>query len=214
MSTYSTTYPTYPTFNPTTFNQTFPTLPPNLPPPLPTTLPPLSMPPTIPMFPSNTTIAASALSSFPQTLPTVPTTLSVNYNSNLSPLYPSVITYPDLNSDKQLRNKVTDYFYNKIANNWLKYQYIDLYRLLEVSGNNVSFIKNINNLSSADKDVNAKYDFILRNFLSRDVVTKLLNKYRKDYFINWWDLKDHSDKVRKYIEHKLEKYMKKQIKST
>lgn len=162
--------------------------------------------------PTVTTIAASAISPLPYvaTVPTVPTIYSVNSYLPMQ-TYPNVVTYPDVNSNKQLRNNVIDYIYNKIVGNWLKYQYFDLYKLLEVSNGTVSFVKSMNKLDSSDKDVNAKYDFILRNFLNRETVSRLIDKFRRKNNINWWNIKDNSDVLRKYIQHKLEKFMKSQI---
>ena len=171
--------------------------------------------PSYPIYqPTVTTVAASAVSPFPYiaTVPTVQTVYSVN-NYLPTPLYPSVITYPDVNANRQLRNNVIDYFYNKIVGNWLKYQYVDLYKLLEVTNGTVSFIKSMNNLNSSDKDINAKYDFMLRNYLNRETVSKLLDKFRRKNNINWWNIKDHTDVVRKYIKSKLEKFMKSQVKN-
>ena len=169
------------------------------------------------IYPTSQIISATALS--PSTLiPSLPTVSSLINLSNyapLQPIYPSVISYPDVNYNRELRRQVTEYFFEKVVKNWLKYHYLDLYNFVTVSNGIASLTKDIkttDSSSKSDPSINAiKYEFIINNFLTKDDVYVLLNKFRKINQINWWDLKHHSDKVRKYIEHKVKKYMMSQI---
>ena len=182
-----------------------------------------SYPPLI--YPSNTVVSASALT--PSTIfpvPLVPTVASVATVPGLSslsthpfinPLIPSVVTYPDVNSNSDLRREITEYFFEKLVNNWLKYHYIELYHMLVVNGEQVSLVKSIDQVASYNKNdpkENAlKYQFLLINYFAKNDVYKLLDKFRKVNGVNWWDIKHMSDDVRKFIQHKVTKYMKKQI---
>lgn len=202
-----------------------------------------SYPPLI--YPSNTVVSASALtpsSIFP--VPLVPTVSSLttipaltvpdlstiaglplvpglNGLSSLSthpfinPLIPSVVTYPDVNSNSNLRREITEYFFDKLVNNWLKYHYVELYQMLQVNGEQVSLVKSIDQVASnnkSDPKENAlKYQFLLINYFAKSDIYKLLDKFRKVNGVNWWDIKHMSDDVRKFIQHKVTKYIKKQI---
>lgn len=177
--------------------------------------------PSYPSFPTSQIISATALtpsSLIPPTFPSVPTVSSlINLSSYapLRPIYPSVISYPDVNSNRELRRQVTEYFFDKVIKNWLKYHYLSLYDLVVVSGGVASLIKDVKHIETSSKSVpseNAiKYEFIIDNFLTKNDVYTLLDKFRKINQLNWWDLKHHTDKVRKYIEHKVKKYMLSQI---
>jgi hypothetical protein len=187
------------------------------------------------IYPSNTTISASALtpsSAYP--VPLVPTVATVATNGlglglglglnglaplsthpYFNPLIPSVVTYPDVNSNADLRREITEYFFEKIVNNWLKYHYVKMYHMLTVNGDNVSLVKSIDQIASNNKNdpkENAiKYQFLLINYFAKNDVYKLLDKFRKTNRVNWWNIKHMSDDVRKFIQHKVMKYMKKQI---
>lgn len=179
-----------------------------------------------PMFYSPSIITANALtpsSLIPyMTVPTVSSLTPMMYpslnNSMLPsslypyvPLYPSIASYPDVNADRTLREKVTNYFYEKISGTWAKYNFLDLYKMLTVSNGNATLLKDEKqiegNTKNDPKENAVKYEHMMASYLTKDDIAKLLNKFRKHHNINWWDLKHHSDKIRKYIEHKVGKYM-------
>ncbi len=170
------------------------------------------------LYPSSTVISASALTSFSSpvipisTIPSVSTFLT---NTVMTPIYPSVVTYQDVNSDPDLRSKVTEQLYSKVINSWLKYQYLDIYQMFSVSNNKVSLVSDIKqaeaNTKQSDSDLNLIYQHLVSNYVSKNDVYKLLDKFRKINNLNWWDLKHHSDKVRKYIHHKIFKYVKSEV---
>lgn len=172
-------------------------------------------------YPTPQVISATALTpSAYIPYATVPTVASVANLSNyppFAPLYPSVVTYPDINSDRNLKQQVTEYFFEKVLKNWLRYHYLELYPLVVVSGGVASLVKDFKQAESNTKSDQTtdgiKYEFIVDNFLTKKDVFALLSKFRKINGLNWWDLKQHSDKVRKFIQYKVLKYMKKQIMS-
>jgi hypothetical protein len=127
------------------------------------------------------------------------------------PLYPSVISYPDVNTNSDLRREVTEFFYNKVINNWLKYSYIDLYQMFIIKGDKVEIIHAIDDMktntkSSADDNMK-KYKYMVANIISKNDVYKLLEKFRKINNINWWDIKKYADKFKKFVEVKMVKYI-------
>ena len=174
------------------------------------------------IYPSSTVVSASALTpSNIVPISLVPTVSSLTNFSTITThplvntLIPSVITYPDVNSNKNLTSEITEYFFEKLVNNWLKYQYIELYYMLVVTGDKVSLVKNLEEVNSntkSDPKENAiKYQFLLINYFAKSDVQSLLNKFRKQKGVNWWDIKHMSDDVRKFIQHKVTKYIKNQI---
>ncbi len=143
--------------------------------------------------------------------PLLPTVQSVLPYGLLPPPMISTYSVPDLNSDPYLREKVSEYFYRKVYNNWLKYQYLDLYKLVIVNNGVAALSKNDvaalskNEENSSDNEI--KYKFIIKNFLSKKDIYTLLEKFRKIYDINWWELEEKSDKIKKFIYHKVKKYI-------
>lgn len=87
--------------------------------------------------------------------------------------------------------------------------------MVVVSGGSAHLVKDVNQVKTntkSDPTENAiKYEFIIDNFLTKNDVYNLLGKFRKLNNLNWWDLKQYSDKVRSFIHHKVRKYMVKQI---
>ncbi len=89
--------------------------------------------------------------------------------------------------------------------------------LVVVVDNKASLIKDISEsetktIQKNDPHENGiKYEYIVDNFITKKDVYVLLSKFRKLSQLNWWDLKKHSDKIRKFIQHKVSKYMKNEI---
>lgn len=171
------------------------------------------------LFPSlisptvNPLSLTSSLTPLSPIIPLVSTIASTLPSSMISPstLYPYAAMpalYPDINSDKNLRKQVSEYFYNKVYNNWLKYQYLELYQMVSVKNGVASLTAN-----TSDKENNQiKYDFIVKNFLTKNDIYTLLEKFRKINNLNWWDLKKYTNQIRKFIQHKVTKYMKNELK--
>ena len=178
-------------------------------------------------IPISNVISASALLPSPFnpfiTNSVIPTTFMSNpFMSNpiiptigispIIPTYPNVVAYQDVNNDRNLKSQVLEYFYNKLLNNWLKYHFIDLYKMLTVSGGKVMLIKNISDIdNNKNSDNNIKYEYLIDNYLRKKDVYSLLSKFRKINNLNWWELKEHSEKVRMFIHHKVKQYIKYEI---
>jgi hypothetical protein len=144
--------------------------------------------------------------------------ITVPGNSDLIayvPRYPNVVAYQDINNDKVLVNRMCDYFHDKVLNNWLKFHYVELYKLLIVSGGKASLIKSINDMENNNKNDNhenaIKYEFLVANYFNRKDLMALLNKFRKMNGVNWWDLKKYTDEIRNYIHSKVKQYMRREI---
>jgi hypothetical protein len=180
---------------------------------------------TVPFVSNQTIVSASAVQSLPTltanipvSLFSVPTVASViGSNPSVLSLIPSVVAYPDLNQDKKLREEVTNVIYDKVMNEWLKYYYLGLYKLFVVENGKVSLVKTF---EAADKNTKTdnvenmkKYEFMLNNYFDKKDVSKLLDKFRKKYRINWWHIRKSSDKFRNYLQEKVLKYIYKQIKT-
>lgn len=145
----------------------------------------------------------------PQLLsPMTPQLLSPMMQPAFIPVYPNTVSYQDVNNDRNLKAQVVEYFYNKILKNWLKFHYTDLFHLLTVSDGKVVLTKNVNDTENNIKNNDIKYEYLVDNFFRKKDILQLLSKFRKINSLNWWDLKQHSDKVRMYVHHKVKQYMK------
>jgi len=164
-------------------------------------------------------ISASSISPFPtfSTIPGVTTVSSVANLTPMLPMVPSILTYQDVNVDKNLRKEVTEYFFGKLLKNWLKYHYLNLYTMVKVSNGKANLVSSIDESKSNQKNdpnENAiKYEFIVDNFITKKDMYKLLDKFRIHNNLNWWDLKQYSDDIRKYIQEKVMRLMEKTVMS-
>ena len=180
---------------------------------------------TVPSVLNQTVISASAMPSLPAITSTIPVTLFsvptvasiIGPNPSILSLIPSVVAYPDLNQDKNLRREIIDYIYDKVINNWLKYYYLGLYKLFVVENGKVNLVKTFEAADKNNKIDNTenmkKYEFMLSNYFDKKDVSRLLDRFRKKHGINWWDIKKRSDKFRSYLENKVLRYIYKQIKT-
>ena len=173
---------------------------------------------TYPSFlPTTQFVSASALT--PSSLIPVSTVPTVSAIANLYTSgfqqYPSVVSYQNVNTDPQLRSQVTDYFFSKLLKNWLRYHYLELYQLVIVVDGKAKLIQNLADMEKNTKNVQAeddiKFEFIVDNYITKNDLYKLLEKFRKENNLNWWDLKHHPKEVRKFLQYKIKKCMKSDI---
>jgi hypothetical protein len=173
---------------------------------------------TYPSFlPTTQFVSASALT--PSSLIPVSTVPTVSAIANLYTSgfqqYPSVVSYQNVNTDPQLRSQVTDYFFSKLLKNWLRYHYLELYQLVIVVDGKAKLIQNLADMEKNTKNVQAeddiKFEFIVDNYITKNDLYKLLEKFRKENNLNWWDLKHHQKEVRKFLQYKIKKCMKSDI---
>jgi len=152
----------------------------------------------VPMVPTISAITSASLS-----------------NTYMTPLLPSVISYQDVNGDRNLRAQVTDYFFDKLLKNWLKYHFLELYHLVSINNGTATLIKDIkeatSNVKNDPTENGIKYTFLIDNYMTKNDIYKLLSQFRNMNNLNWWDLKHYSDKVRHYILHKVSKCITKDI---
>ena len=175
--------------------------------------------------PLSTIISASALQPSPfnpfitnSVIPNPYMSNPVIPNIGLSPIvpaFPNVVTYQDVNNDRHLKAQVLEYFYNKLLNNWLNYYFNNLYYIINKLKDKKILIKNKkdkeNNKKNERAENDIKYEYLIDNYLSHKDVYRLLSKFRKMNNLNWWELKQHSDKVRLFIHHKVKQYIKYEI---
>lgn len=122
--------------------------------------------------------------------------------------------YTDINNDPTLRKITTEKYYKKAVNNWVKYQFVDLFKYVTIKNDKAELIKNLNNLDKYSDDTLAvKLDFIIEHYLTKNDFYILLEKFVNKYHINWWNIEDYLSELRDFIYDKMKKYMKKDIKS-
>lgn len=117
-------------------------------------------------------------------------------------------SYPDLNQDPQIRNKLTKYFYYKTLDLWLYEDLDNLLKYLHVSGNKVDLVKNLEHLDTNESQeaVDAKISFIEEALLNKDDMYKILKKIIKQSGIGFIDLPKNEylvvDGVKHFLKNK------------
>lgn len=127
------------------------------------------------------------------------------------PLHPSL----DLNRDPKLHKMMTDYFYYKTLDKWLRREkdMLDLLNYLYATDSKVDVLNSMNDYkeSNIDKDTQAtvdkKIEFIEKHILSKDGIYNILKNYVKETSTSWYDLEKNTyfikELIRKYLKKKL-----------
>jgi len=120
---------------------------------------------------------------------------------------PNIVTYPNVNTNKELRKQTTEKYYDTAINNWLKYSpmFSDIYNYISVSNNKASVISDINkqDTKSDDASKNLKLQYIIHNILTKKYFYNILTKFTQKYNVNWWDIKDHTHELKSYLSKKI-----------
>lgn len=120
----------------------------------------------------------------------------------------------NLNYDSSVHDQITETIYNRIYEDWLYDDIVDVLRYLKVSGEKVEPVGSRSAKTSVHKDsyevLRKKIKFIKHNILSRSRLHDLLAKTVVEANMNWWDLEKNAylvkDVVRHYIKRKLKNY--------
>jgi hypothetical protein len=118
----------------------------------------------------------------------------------------SYVTYQDINSDQDLRKKMTDYFYEKVISHL---DDSDLFKYVISTDKETRLIKNMKEYENNDRKYSStKKSFLLEYFMDKDKIKHYLKKYVTKHNINWYDLKKYKSTVVDYILHKIKKDIK------
>lgn len=137
----------------------------------------------------------------PLNIPTISSVYNWNYITPIIPIneFNNHALVPNINTDSNLRKKVTDYIYNKIYNYWLNNDFNKLYSYINIDNNKT---KDKTEDKTEDKNKNEKilkHNYIMSNILNKKYIYKLLIKFVKLNKINWWDIKIYKEKLKKFI---------------
>lgn len=120
------------------------------------------------------------------------------------------VAFPNINADADLQDQVTAYFWDKLAEEWLKYdpRFVDVFKLVKVEGGSPRLVR-----SSAEHAANsggydpAKAAFITSTLFRQSSLRKALARFAAKNGINWWDIKRNAE----YVPRFLAKYLKNKI---
>lgn len=139
----------------------------------------------------------------------------ISSSINLSYSRPSVGYYENLNVDPEIQKKIINYFYYKTLDEWLSNELSDVLNLLKIKDGKVVVIDNYNEYKSSSNDSNLvmeqKINYIEDNVLTKNMIKSLLNRIVSETNIEWVKLPKNSFLIKKHIENKLKKHLKKNI---
>jgi hypothetical protein len=137
---------------------------------------------------------------------------SVNYTDYT---VPATGTYQNLNTDRDVVEKIVNYIYFKFLDKWLYHDLKHILKyLVEVNGK-ITIIRNKKDIKSnktnSSKLAERKTDYIEKHVFSKKDMYKLLYKLVHEYNVNWYDLPQKTDLVQTVLQSKLKKILKRSL---
>ena len=136
----------------------------------------------------------------------------LTFNTNIaSPYYNEV---DPLNEDPQYQKSVIDHFYVRLTEKWLYkepiFRSLLKYFNVEKEGDEgkVSLITDVDKVSN--EKLNKQYSkyvfkYIEKYFITKRLISKILNEYVKTTHIKWYDLFHNTDLLKDYLAYRLKK---------
>jgi len=138
------------------------------------------------------------------------------FTSNVDVYYtpqPSIsyVSYQDINTDKDLRKSMTEYFYYKLLDH-LKDDFSKLLQYIITVNGSCRLVKTMDeyNKNNTNFDLH-KEKFLIQYFITKDKIKHYLKKFVQKHNINWYDLKTKKDKVSEYVYSKVRKDIKRNL---
>lgn len=125
----------------------------------------------------------------------------------MDPLGPYAV-YPDVNSDVDLQTKVTEHFWEKLTEDWVRY--FDVFKYLRTSNARVDLIRNPQEYSTEGYSPEKK-SYLLQFVITKKDLHYLLDNFCSVNRVNWWDLSKYSSEIREYLERKMRHYLKREV---
>ena len=128
-------------------------------------------------------------------------------------LYPSTmpivreIKYPNVNNDSRLKKKVIRYFMNK-ATEWVSNDYLDaLTKYFKFVNSKIVLDSDMKKKDMTDDEKDGVIDHVLKRYIGKRIVAKVIAKIHHTKNINWYDMRDHKSSVRKSLYKKIKKHI-------
>lgn len=160
---------------------------------------------TVPRYPFPTFPVTPAATVIPAVVPGIaPTPALVATPAGFS------VAFPNINADGDLQDQVTAYFWDKLTEEWLKYdpRFVEIYKLIKIDGGSPRLVS-----TSAEHAANsgaydpAKAAFITSTVFRQHSLRKALARFAAKNGINWWDIKRNAEYVPRFVA----KYLKNKI---
>jgi hypothetical protein len=135
-------------------------------------------------------------------------------STTLYPYVPDFVRYNNLNYDKDLRRKMTLYFFDKMEK-WLATDMKDLINFVVIQNNKGRFIKNSAEFEKerGKKDnIDKKINFLMNTIINKMFMYNTLKRYTNKTKTNWYDLKKNKIFVKEYIRKRIRHDIKKSLK--
>lgn len=121
------------------------------------------------------------------------------------------IKYPNINNDIRLKKKVVRYFLDK-ATEWVSNDYLDaLTKYFKFVNNKIVLDSDMQKKDMTDDEKDAVMAHVLKRYLGKRVIAKVIAKLHHTKNINWYDMRDHKSTIRKALYKKLKKYIMKSM---
>lgn len=146
--------------------------------------------------------------------PFQPLTLSFEFSKPMIGVYETIDTNPEV------RKKMTDYYFDLIRDKWLLDEMNDVLNYFLYKDGKVSMIKNLSEYSpnNIDKDTDQiaekKVEYIENNVFNKYDLIDVLNKFSKEINAKWVDLPKHEFFLKQVVKEYIIKQIKKKLKDS
>jgi len=159
----------------------------------------------------------------PKIINTVPVIINKTHQNyfNNTPFYTLDVfpviknDYSELNDDKSVIRTVTRYYYYKTIEKFLKSEMIDLLGYLQITNDNVHFIKNIKDYTDklpTEQETKQKIVFFKDKFITKTMIHDILKKYTKKNNVLWYKVQQNEAEFKNYLHKKLKERLEDEIK--
>ena len=139
-------------------------------------------------------------------------TLSVSSPAIMSPAILPLNT-ESVESDPELKKRMTAYFFEKTMNDWLRSDFEKLLKYFVVKGKKISFVRSEKEFSKNEgmSNLEEKIDYIANNIMTKYDMKSFLKKLVNKTDISWFHLRDNKQYIKKAIYKKIKKNIQKNI---
>ena len=117
------------------------------------------------------------------------------------------VSYPDLNSDVDIQKKVLIKIWNKLESKWI-FEFTKVFKYISGTNGDYKLVSSLKEMESNPLNTNEyenKAEWYLSNVFKKAHLASVIEKYRKNTGLDWWNVEEDMDNLKAFIYHQMKR---------
>jgi hypothetical protein len=117
------------------------------------------------------------------------------------------VSYPDLNTDVDMQRKMLNKIWNKLESKWI-FEFTKVFKYITGSKGDYKLVTSLKDYESNPintAEYEDKAEWYLSNIFKKAHLAGVIEKYRKNTSLDWWNVDKNMDHLKAFIYHQMKR---------